>query len=95
MSDFRRDGEAALDWAARYLEGVGDLPVRASVRPGETAAVVGVGTLGLLALQVLRSRAARVLCVGRTGRRFPLARELGAEAVHATSDGELASVARK
>lgn len=35
MSDFRRDGEAALDWAARYLEGVGDLPVRASVQPGE------------------------------------------------------------
>jgi aromatic-L-amino-acid decarboxylase len=35
VSDFRRDGEAALEWAARYLEGVGDLPVRASVRPGD------------------------------------------------------------
>lgn len=35
MSDFRRDGEAALDWVARYLEGVGDLPVRSAVRPGE------------------------------------------------------------
>ena len=67
---------------------------RASVRAGETAAVVGVGTLGLLALQVLRARAARVLCIGRTGRRFPLARELGAEAVHAASDGEPTSVAR-
>jgi L-iditol 2-dehydrogenase len=68
---------------------------RAGVRAGETTAVVGVGTLGLLGLQVLRARAARVLCVGRTGRRFPLARELGAEAVHATSDGPLAAVARE
>ena len=68
---------------------------RAGVRAGETAAVVGVGTLGLLALQVLRARAARVLCIGRTGRRFPLARELGAEAVHATGDGPLAAVARE
>jgi L-iditol 2-dehydrogenase len=68
---------------------------RAGVRAGETAAVVGGGTLGLLALQVLRAHAARVLCVGRTGRRLPLARELGAEAVHATSDGPLAAVARE
>ena len=35
---FREDGEAALDWAARYLEGVGELPVLAQVRPGELAA---------------------------------------------------------
>lgn len=62
---------------------------RASVRAGENAAVVGVGTLGLLALQVLRARGARVLCVGRSGRRFALARELGAEAVHTLSDGSL------
>jgi L-iditol 2-dehydrogenase len=67
---------------------------RARVRSGETTAVVGVGTLGLLALQVLRARAARVLCIGRSGRRFPLARELGADAVHATSDGDLAAMAR-
>lgn len=62
---------------------------RASVRAGENAAVVGVGTLGLLALQVLRARGARVLCVGRSGRRFALARELGAEAEHTLSDGPL------
>jgi len=67
---------------------------RAAVRRGETVAVVGVGTLGLLALQVLRARGARVLCVGRTERRFALARELGAEAVHATSDGPLDAAAR-
>jgi len=67
---------------------------RAAVHPAETVAVVGVGTLGLLALQVLRARGARVLCVGRTGRRFALARELGAEAVQATSDGPLETAAR-
>jgi 2-desacetyl-2-hydroxyethyl bacteriochlorophyllide A dehydrogenase len=67
---------------------------RAAVRAGESAAVVGGGTLGLLALQVLRARGARVLCIGRSGRRFALARELGAEAVHATSDGALPPVAR-
>ena len=67
---------------------------RASVRAGETAAVVGGGTLGLLALQVLRARGARVLCIGRSNRRFGLARELGADAVHATSEGPLQPVAR-
>ena len=35
MTDLRRDGAAALDWAARYLEGVGALPVLAQVAPGE------------------------------------------------------------
>jgi aromatic-L-amino-acid/L-tryptophan decarboxylase len=32
---FRKDGAAALDWAVRYLERVGDLPVLAQVEPGE------------------------------------------------------------
>jgi len=31
---FREDGAAALEWAARYLEGVGDFPVLAQVEPG-------------------------------------------------------------
>ncbi|HEV7133147.1 MAG TPA: pyridoxal-dependent decarboxylase, partial [Gaiellaceae bacterium] len=38
MSDFRTDGYAAVDWAARYLERVGDLPVLAQVKPGELSA---------------------------------------------------------
>jgi aromatic-L-amino-acid/L-tryptophan decarboxylase len=33
--DLRRDGQAALEWAASYLERVGDLPVLAQVTPGE------------------------------------------------------------
>jgi 2-desacetyl-2-hydroxyethyl bacteriochlorophyllide A dehydrogenase len=67
---------------------------RGAPRRGESAAVVGAGSLGLLALQVLRARGARVLVVGRTARRFALASELGAEATHATADGALADAAR-
>jgi aromatic-L-amino-acid/L-tryptophan decarboxylase len=35
---FREDGAAAIEWAARYLERVGDLPVLARVEPGELSA---------------------------------------------------------
>ena len=31
---FREDGQAALEWAARYLDAVGDYPVLAQVEPG-------------------------------------------------------------
>jgi aromatic-L-amino-acid/L-tryptophan decarboxylase len=34
-ADLRRDGRAAVDWAADYLERVADLPVLAQVAPGE------------------------------------------------------------
>jgi aromatic-L-amino-acid/L-tryptophan decarboxylase len=35
---FREDGQAALEWAARYLERVGEFPVLARVEPGELRA---------------------------------------------------------
>ncbi len=35
---FREDGHRAVDWAADYLERVGDLPVLAQVKPGEIGA---------------------------------------------------------
>ena len=35
---FRDDGAAALEWAARYLEHVGDFPVLAQVAPGDVRA---------------------------------------------------------
>jgi aromatic-L-amino-acid/L-tryptophan decarboxylase len=38
VSDFREDGHAAVEWAARYLDRVGDLPVLARVQPGELSA---------------------------------------------------------
>lgn len=36
--DFRRDGAAALEWSARYLERLDELPVLAQVEPGELSA---------------------------------------------------------
>ena len=42
MSDFRADGAAAVEWAASYLERVGDLPVLAQVQPGELSAKLPV-----------------------------------------------------
>jgi aromatic-L-amino-acid decarboxylase len=38
MASFREDGHAAVDWAADYLERVGELPVLAQVKPGEIRA---------------------------------------------------------
>ena len=38
MTTFREDGHKAVDWAADYLERVGELPVLAQVKPGETRA---------------------------------------------------------
>ncbi len=68
---------------------------RAAPRPQETAAVVGVGTLGLLALQVLKAHGCRVLAVGRTDRRLGLARELGADATVAGAGQVVVDAARR
>jgi 2-desacetyl-2-hydroxyethyl bacteriochlorophyllide A dehydrogenase len=68
---------------------------RAAPKPGETAAVVGAGSLGLLAVQVLRARGLRVMVVSRTTRRFGLARELGAERTDLVADGPLESAVRE
>jgi L-iditol 2-dehydrogenase len=67
---------------------------RGAPRAGESAAVVGAGTLGLLALQVLRAHGCRVLVVSRTARRLELARILGADAVVALGAGDAVAAAR-
>jgi 2-desacetyl-2-hydroxyethyl bacteriochlorophyllide A dehydrogenase len=67
---------------------------RGTPHPVESVAVVGAGNLGLLALQVLRARGARVLVVARSPARLPLARTLGADAVHAAVEGPLEAAAR-
>jgi len=46
---------------------------RGTPKAGESAAIVGAGSLGLLALQVLRARGARVMVTSRSRRRFALA----------------------
>ena len=38
--DLRRDGQAAVEWVARYLEGMRELPVRAQVSPGDVRAAL-------------------------------------------------------
>ena len=40
LIDLRADGHAAVDWAADYLERVGELPVLAQVKPGEIRAAL-------------------------------------------------------
>jgi threonine dehydrogenase-like Zn-dependent dehydrogenase len=68
---------------------------RGAPQRGESAAVVGAGTLGLLALQVLKGRGARVLVVGRTARRLPLALELGADAALRVGEEPLERAAQR
>src|SRR5215467_13666108 len=58
---------------------------RGEVHTGESAAVLGVGALGLLAIQVLKARGLRVLAVGRTSRRRDLAQALGVDVVIETA----------
>jgi 2-desacetyl-2-hydroxyethyl bacteriochlorophyllide A dehydrogenase len=68
---------------------------RGTPRPGESVAVLGAGSLGLLALQVLVERGARTLMVTRTATRLDLARRLGAAAGHALASGPLEDAARR
>ena len=66
---------------------------RGRPRAGESAAVVGLGALGLLAVQVLRARGLRVLGVSRSTRRFALATEMGTTALARATEDDLASAA--
>ena len=68
---------------------------RAAPVAGETAAVLGLGSLGLLAVQVLRARGCRVLAVARSTRRLALAREVGAEAVALSGADDDTAAARR
>ena len=61
---------------------------------GETAAVLGIGSLGLLTIQVLKAEGMKVLAVSRSDRRLSLARELGADAVATSQAGADVAAAR-
>jgi len=67
---------------------------RGEARQGESAAVLGVGALGLLAIQVLKAKGLRVLAVGRTDRRERLAQALGADGFATTETGGGVDAAR-
>jgi len=61
------------------LTGVGSVLNRARVQPGETAAVFGVGGVGLNVIQGLRlSAASRIVAVDTVASKEPLARQFGA-----------------
>ncbi len=58
------------------------------VRPGDTAAVIGDGLVGLYAAQVLRHRGAHVILSGLSGYRLDFARRLAADEVFDASRGD-------
>ena len=67
---------------------------RGEAKRGETVAVLGVGALGLLAIQVLKAKGLRVLAVGRTEHRRHLAAALGADDFTTSGRGGAAEAAR-
>ena len=67
---------------------------RGEAAASESAAVLGVGALGLLAIQVLKAKGLRVLAVGRVSRREELARALGADGFATTEGGGATEGAR-
>jgi 2-desacetyl-2-hydroxyethyl bacteriochlorophyllide A dehydrogenase len=67
--------------------------VEAGVRPGDTVAVLGLGPVGLCAVQVAKaSGAAAVIAVDTVPERLEVARSFGAEAVHLTEEDPRAAV---
>ncbi len=76
--------------------GTGFHAVQASgMRPGDAVAVLGLGPVGLCAVQVARaSGAAKVIAIDTVAERLELAGRLGAEPVHLT-EGDPKSAARE
>ena len=59
-----------------------------ALRPGQTAAVIGVGPIGLMFVALLRERGVRVVAAGRRPERLRRALELGASAAIVAGDGQ-------
>ncbi len=67
--------------------------VEAGVRPGDTVGVLGLGPVGLCAVQVAKAAgAAAVIAVDTVTERLDVARSLGADAVHLTEEDPRAAV---
>ncbi len=66
----------------------------ARARPGETVAVLGVGGVGLLLIQLAVSRGIRALAIGRSPAKLELAREFGAEPIDASAVDPVLAVRR-
>ena len=66
---------------------------QAEIRPGDTAAVLGLGPVGLCAVQAAKAAgAAKVIAIDTVADRLELAASFGAEAVHLTEDDPRAAV---
>jgi 2-desacetyl-2-hydroxyethyl bacteriochlorophyllide A dehydrogenase len=66
---------------------------QAEIRPGDTAAVLGLGPVGLCAVQAAKAAgAAKVIAIDTVADRLALAESFGAEAVHLTDDDPRAAV---
>lgn len=63
---------------------------RVAVKEGETVAVVGAGALGLMFLQLLKSKGAKVIVANRSEARLEVAERLGADVLLCVSDDSLA-----
>ena len=70
---------AAAELGCRFATAHRALSARAGVRPGEWVRVVGLGGVGLSAVQIAVAFGAKVIAVDRTPAALALARSLGAE----------------
>jgi L-iditol 2-dehydrogenase len=65
-------------------------------RPGGTIAVIGTGPIGLMFIDLVHQRGARVIAVGRRADRLEKAREAGAEVLVLSGEGrDIAEAIRK
>jgi D-arabinose 1-dehydrogenase-like Zn-dependent alcohol dehydrogenase len=68
---------------------------RAQIRPGQTVAIVGVGGVGLHALQMARLAGAWVIAIDINEARLELAQTLGADAIVDTRQGPFHEAVRR
>ncbi|MGH2762654.1 MAG: zinc-binding dehydrogenase [Thermoleophilaceae bacterium] len=95
----RRAPEGMSDDAALFagdVMGTGWHAVdQAGIRPGDTAAVLGLGPVGLCTVQAARAAgAAKVVAIDTVEERLAIAERFGAEPVHLTEDDPRAAVKR-
>jgi 2-desacetyl-2-hydroxyethyl bacteriochlorophyllide A dehydrogenase len=93
----RRVPEGMTDEAALFagdVMGTGWHAVdQAGIRPGDSAAVLGLGPVGLCAVQAAKAAgAAKVIAIDTVEERLGTARDFGAEPVHLTEDDPRAAV---
>jgi alcohol dehydrogenase len=82
---------AAAGLGCRFATAYRALTARARVRSGEWVTVVGVGGVGLSAVQVAVAAGARVIAVDRTAAALELAVKLGAEHAVLAGQGDVAA----